>query len=86
MAEHEWEKDELVWYLGFVGGMIPCWLAARITMTDVWGPWSCNRCGVMARPRGVVLDDIWVACDDLRRRDPAMEGKDKPTAESEAKR
>ena len=75
MAEHEWEKDEPVWWLPPFGEE---WYAAVIVQ-----PIGQARCAVLKTEGG---PGFWGDYVDLRRRDPAMKGGDKPTAESEAER
>ena len=78
MAEHEWEKGDAVW----------CWggnydwregLIASIRAPDHLYPAVTLFVTVEGSTSHCTLEAV-------RRRDPAMKGGDKPTAESEAKR
>ena len=85
MAEHEWEKDDAVW---FWSDYTLAWSEGILKWCD-----DANRRAIINS--GVVVLSLWaptsqvdcvIGYDDLRRRDPALDGDDKPTAESEAKR
>ncbi len=88
MAEHEqWQQGDAVWRWLIAGpsGEVGCWIAGIVKEYD-WMAEEARVCVVpiydgIANPSG-----SWVACNDLRRRDPAKDGADRPTAESEAQR
>lgn len=72
MAEHEWKKNDAVWLL--LSGR---WLPGEITAAPLGEPYAMGASGELE----------WTApLDRLRPRDPALDGKDMPTAESKARR
>jgi hypothetical protein len=70
MAE-QWQKGDAVW--GLLPGSYD-WLGGTVLVSD------------SAHARVEFTIDVSAANTDLRRRDPAKKGKDKPTAQSEASR
>ncbi len=81
MAEHKWKLRDTVW---FWSEKICKWLPNRIVLLDSRG----------GNGDTLYIVDVCIEhpggysgfASDLRPRDPAKEGKDKPTAESEARR
>jgi hypothetical protein len=83
VAEHEWKKGDAAWW-----SHRGCWWCMFVTMVPAKGvcvnirppnmtEYDCDR--DYARPVTPAFSN------SLRPRDPAQNGKDKPTAESEAK-